>query len=281
MKKNYRRLDINEAIENVYFDEDTINERNYFDLLCFYYQQRNMYDIVLTYEGKDLYPIIKKHKYDKDVSGVIQPWEDIINFKYKKTVNKMKRAFLTVAGIGLIGLTAATDADIDARTVQENSRYIIENFTSPNYDTYAYELDLEKVAMYDDYKEPTEETMFKYTNPFYNSKDYHLVANSNYLANSLDNNKIYVYQIDGELYSTTGEFTSFTYEIDGTPLGVVIPQSFESEEEAYEYLDQYIQYHLHVKEYTNLVYEGSKKVKTYNQLPLIYVDKENDNIRLK
>ena len=283
-KTNYTTIELQDVIK--IDGELNIHECNYYHLVYLYYIYLEDKGIRLTYNNQDLKEYANKYKHVVNNDEDVEDWQIEIDKISKKRLQNTTIAFLiTFCGLfelGNIGL----DSIIYYDCIQKNTNYILDNFTEDTNNDRIPEVDLEKVASYDDYHDPSNNAFYRVTNPFHNIKDYKVVfdrdslkvALTGELFNSLDD--INIIEIDGTIYTVSGSMSRITFESNNIKYRLLTIYTFDESKDMNKQAEDLLKYHFHIKNPTNIEITEHLNTKTFEELPSISVNKETDNIKI-
>jgi hypothetical protein len=155
MKKiNYTTIELKDVIK--IDGELNIHERNYYHLVYLYNIYLEDKGIRLTYNNQDLKEYAYQYKHVVNNDEDLEDWQKEIDKISKKRLQNTTIAFL-IAFCGIFELSnIAIDSIIYYDCIQKNTNYILDNFTDDTNNDMIPEVDLEKVASYDDYLDPSD-----------------------------------------------------------------------------------------------------------------------------
>ena len=234
-------------------------------------------NIELTYNDKNLLDVIDE--LEDKIYDSLPKWED----KARKIIKKDRKEQLlgtTLSSLIVIGLFGSfTNLCFHEAINVENSEYILENFAEDVDKDGIKEIYTDSLKSFNDYVEPTSFSFYKYTNPLYYISKKDRISDNVSMKQAMENENIEVIKVDDELYSTTGYVSFFTFEKDNSRYLMTTPFHFETKEEALEITEYKL--NQFEAEYSDLDYIATVNVKSIDEIPIIYKDKEDGTVTTK
>ena len=244
------------------------------DVYNIYLEEKNT---KLTYDDRDLKEVIDE--LEDQIYNNLPKWEE----KAKRIIKKDRKEYIlgtTVTSLILLELISSLlNYTIHEVINVNNAEYVLENYAKDIDNDGIKEINTDSLESFDNYIEPTESKVYKYTNPIYQLTTQNRILDNSSLSQAMENENIEVIKVDDEVYSTTGYVSFFTFKKDGYKHLISLPYNFESEEEALEIMGYEIA--RIDSTITDLDYISTLNVKTLDELPTVYKNKTDGTISTK
>ena len=260
-----------------YLNYDVVLERYH----CFNQNLETLYkdalsrNIVLQYHKKDLMKYVNEQKS----SLLDTPSEDELYNGFKKKNNKLfvkKALFRTILFLSLYSLHI-TGKNVKTQETSNviNSILMLNNLSTDSNNDGILEIDTSILNYINEYSDPADEQYFYNTNFVYRLSDYVKISDSVSFDIAMEKLGYDIVEIDGILYSRTGNITKITYNVEQKQYVDYTSLKFNTVEE--------------IKEYLLSVYECDKsdimnvnincsEVRSLEEIPTIKKSKEDGSV---
>ncbi len=253
---------------------DRVNALELIDVYYIYLREKN---IILTYNNKDLLTVVQE--MEQNIYDNLPLWEEkakrIIKKNRKETITGATIASLMMAGL----LGGLTNFSIHEVVNVDNSETILEDYAQDVDHDGIKEIYTDSLENFNDYVEPTEFSLYKYINPFYQLSKNDRISDNISMKQAMENENIEIIKVDDELYSTTGYVSYFTVKKDDDYYLVSYTYNFQTEEEALAVTESFLN-KLDIN-YSDLTYITTEQVKTLDEFPSIYKNKVDGTVSTK
>ena len=270
--KRVKKMELSE-----YLNYDVVLERYH----CFNQNLETLYkdalsrNIVLQYHKKDLMKYVNEQKS----SLLDTPSEDELYNGFKKKNNKLfvkKALFRTILFLSLYSLHITGKNVKTQETSNEiNSILMLNNLSTDSNNDGILEIDTSILNYINEYSDPADEQYFYNTNFVYRLSDYVKISDSVSFDIAMEKLGYDIVEIDGILYSRTGNITKITYNVEQKQYVDYTSLKFNTVEE--------------IKEYLLSVYECDKsdimnvnincsEVRSLEEIPTIKKSKEDGSV---
>ena len=270
--KRVKKMELSE-----YLNYDVVLERYH----CFNQNLETLYkdalsrNIVLQYHKKDLMKYVNEQKS----SLLDTPSEDELYNGFKKKNNKLfvkKALFRTILFLSLYSLHI-TGKNVKTQETSNviNSILMLNNLSTDSNNDGILEIDTSILNYINEYSDPADEQYFYNTNFVYRLSDYVKISDSVSFDIAMEKLGYDIVEIDGILYSRTGNITKITYNVEQKQYVDYTSLKFNTVEE--------------IKEYLLSVYECDKsdimnvnincsEVRSLEEIPTIKKSKEDGSV---
>lgn len=231
--KRTRKMELSE-----YLNYDVVLERYH----CFNQNLETLYkdalskNIVLQYHKKDLMQYISEQKS----SLLDTPSEDELYNEFKKKNNKLfvkKALFRTILFLSLYSLhIAGKNVKTQETSNVINSILMLNNLSTDSNNDGILEIDTSILNYINEYSDPADNQYFYNTNFIYKLSNYIKISDSVSFAIAMEKLGHNIVEIDGILYSRTGNITRITYNVEQKQYVDYTSLKFNTLEEVKEYL---------------------------------------------
>ena len=273
--KRTRKMELSE-----YLNYDVVLERYH----CFNQNLETLYkdalskNIVLQYHKKDLMQYISEQKS----SLLDTPSEDELYNEFKKKNNKLfikKALFRTILFLSLYSLhIAGKNVKTQETSNVINSILMFNNLSTDSNNDGILEIDTELLNYINEYSNPADDKYFYNTNLIYRLSDYIKISDSVSFAIAMEKLGHNIVEIDGILYSRTGNITRITYNVEQKQYVDYTSLKFNTLEEVKEYLSSIYGYE--ETDFMNIT-TSYNEVKTLEEIPTIKKSKEDGSVILE
>lgn len=273
--KKVKKVELSE-----YLNCDIVLERYH----CFNSNLETLYNdalsrnIVLQYHKKDLKQYIEEQK--KSLLESPNEEENYNNFKKKNKRLMIKKAlFRTILFLSLYSFhVVGKDIKIQETSNVINSILMLNNLSKDLNSDGILEIDTSLLNYINKYSDPGDDKYFYNTNIFYRVSDYTQISDSLSFEIAMDKLGYDLIEIDGILYSKTGNITEIRYTINDEQHIEYTSIKFETEKEVIEYLSSIYDYDKN--DILNIIIRKSE-TKKVEEIPTIEKSKEDGTIILK
>lgn len=273
--KRTRKMELSE-----YLNYDVVLERYH----CFNQNLETLYkdalskNIVLQYHKKDLMQYISEQKS----SLLDTPSEDELYNEFKKKNNKLfvkKALFRTIFFLSLYSLhIAGKNVKIQETSNVINSILMLNNLSTDSNNDGILEIDTSILNYINEYSDPADNQYFYNTNFIYKLSNYIKISDSVSFAIAMEKLGHNIVEIDGILYSRTGNITRITYNVEQKQYVDYTSLKFNTLEEVKEYLSSIYGYE--ETDFMNIT-TSYNEVKTLEEIPTIKKSKEDGSVILE
>lgn len=273
--KRVKKMELSE-----YFNYDVVLERYH----CFNQNLETLYkdalskNIVLQYHKKDLMQYISEQKS----SLLDTPSEDELHNEFKKKNNKLfikKALFRTILFLSLYSLHI-TGKNVKTQETSNviNSILMFNNLSTDSNNDGILEIDTELLNYINEYSNPADDQYFYNTNLIYRLSDYIKISDSVSFDIAMEKLGYDIVEIDGILYSRTGNITKITYNVENFRFIDYTSLKFETDKEVRGYLSSIYGYE--ETDFMNIT-TSYNEVKTLEEIPTIKKSKEDGSVILE
>lgn len=273
--RRVRKMELSE-----YLNYDVVLKRYH----CFNQKLETLYNdalsknIVLQYHKKDLMQYINEQKS----SLLDAPSEDELYSEFQKKNNKLvikKALFRTMLFLSLYSLHATgKNVKIQETSNVINSILMINNLSTDSNNDGILEIDTSVLNYINEYSDPADNQYFYNTNFIYKLSDYIKISDSISFDIAMDKLEHDIIEIDGVLYSRTGNITKIVYDIEHEQHIDYTSLKLETEEEIKKYLSSIYEY----KETDIMNFTTSySEVRSLEEIPTIKKSKEDGSVILE
>lgn len=263
-----------------YLNYDVVLERYH----CFNQNLETLYkdalskNIVLQYHKKDLMQYISEQKS----SLLDTPSEDELHNEFKKKNNKLfikKALFRTILFLSLYSLHI-TGKNVKTQETSNviNSILMFNNLSTDSNNDGILEIDTELLNYINEYSNPADDQYFYNTNLIYRLSDYIKISDSVSFDIAMEKLGYDIVEIDGILYSRTGNITKITYNVENFRFIDYTSLKFETDKEVRGYLSSIYGYE--ETDFMNIT-TSYNEVKTLEEIPTIKKSKEDGSVILE
>lgn len=273
--KRTRKMELSE-----YLNYDVILERYH----CFNQNLETLYkdalskNIVLQYHKKDLMQYISEQKS----SLLDTPSEDELYNEFKKKNNKLfvkKALFRTILFLSLYSLhIAGKNVKTQETSNVINSILMLNNLSTDSNNDGILEIDTSILNYINEYSDPADNQYFYNTNFIYKLSNYIKISDSVSFAIAMEKLGHNIVEIDGILYSRTGNITRITYNVEQKQYVDYTSLKFNTLEEVKEYLSSIYGYE--ETDFMNIT-TSYNEVKALEEIPTIKKSKEDGSVILE
>lgn len=273
--KRTRKMELSE-----YLNYDVVLERYH----CFNQNLETLYkdaiskNIVLQYHKKDLMQYISEQK-----SFLLDtPSEDELYNEFKKKNNKLfvnKALFRTILFLSLYSLhIAGKNVKTQETSNVINSILMLNNLSTDSNNDGILEIDTSILNYINEYNNPADDQYFYNTNLIYRLSNYIKISDSVSFDIAMEKLGHDIVEIDGILYSRTGNITKIIYNVENFRFIDYTSLKFETDKEVREYLSSIYGY-----EETNFmnITTSYNEVKTLEEILTIKKSKEDGSVILE
>ena len=273
--KRTRKMELSE-----YLNYDVVLERYH----CFNQNLETLYkdaiskNIVLQYHKKDLMQYISEQK-----SFLLDtPSEDELYNEFKKKNNKLfvnKALFRTILFLSLYSLhIAGKNVKTQETSNVINSILMLNNLSTDSNNDRILEIDTSILNYINEYNNPADDQYFYNTNLIYRLSNYIKISDSVSFDIAMEKLEYDIVEIDGILYSRTGNITKIIYNVENFRFIDYTSLKFETDKEVREYLSSIYGY-----EETNFmnITTSYNEVKTLEEILTIKKSKEDGSVILE
>lgn len=273
--KRVKKMELSE-----YLNYDVVLERYH----CFNQNLETLYkdalskNIVLQYHKKDLMQYISEQKS----SLLDTPSEDELYNEFKKKNNKLfikKALFRTILFLSLYSLHI-TGKNVKTQETSNviNSILMFNNLSTDSNNDGILEIDTELLNYINEYSNPADDQYFYNTNLIYRLSDYIKISDSVSFDIAMEKLGYDIVEIDGILYSRTGNITKITYNVENFRFIDYTSLKFETDKEVRGYLSSIYGYE--ETDFMNIT-TSYNEVKTLEEIPTIKKSKEDGSVILE
>lgn len=273
--KRVKKMELSE-----YLNYDVVLERYH----CFNQNLETLYkdalskNIVLQYHKKDLMKYISEQKS----SLLDTPSEDELYNEFKKKNNKLfikKALFRTILFLSLYSLHI-TGKNVKTQETSNviNSILMFNNLSTDSNNDGILEIDTELLNYINEYSNPADDQYFYNTNLIYRLSDYIKISDSVSFDIAMEKLGYDIVEIDGILYSRTGNITKITYNVENFRFIDYTSLKFETDKEVMGYLSSIYGYE--ETDFMNIT-TSYNEVKTLEEIPTIKKSKEDGSVILE
>ena len=273
--KRVKKMELSE-----YLNYDVVLERYH----CFNQNLETLYkdalskNIVLQYHKKDLMQYISEQKS----SLFDTPSEDELHNEFKKKNNKLfikKALFRTILFLSLYSLHI-TGKNVKTQETSNviNSILMFNNLSTDSNNDGILEIDTELLNYINEYSNPADDQYFYNTNLIYRLSDYIKISDSVSFDIAMEKLGYDIVEIDGILYSRTGNITKITYNVENFRFIDYTSLKFETDKEVRGYLSSIYGYE--ETDFMNIT-TSYNEVKTLEEIPTIKKSKEDGSVILE
>lgn len=273
--KRVKKMELSE-----YLNYDVVLERYH----CFNQNLETLYkdalskNIVLQYHKKDLMQYISEQKS----SLLDTPSEDELYNEFKKKNNKLfikKALFRTILFLSLYSLHI-TGKNVKTQETSNviNSILMFNNLSTDSNNDGILEIDTELLNYINEYSNPADDQYFYNTNLIYRLSDYIKISDSVSFDIAVEKLGYDIVEIDGILYSRTGNITKITYNVENFRFIDYTSLKFETDKEVRGYLSSIYGYE--ETDFMNIT-TSYNEVKTLEEIPTIKKSKEDGSVILE
>ena len=273
--KRVRKMELSE-----YLNYDVVLERYH----CFNQNLETLYkdalskNIVLQYNKKDLMQYINEQKS----SLLDTPSEDELYNEFKKKNNKLfikKALFRTLLFLSLYSLHV-TGKNVKTQEASNviNSILMINNLSTDSNNDGILEIDTSVLNDINEYSDPVDNQYFYNTNFVYRLSDYVKISDSVSFDIAMEKLGYDIVEIDGILYSRTGNITKITYNVEQKQYVDYTSLKFNTVEEIKEYLSNVYEYD---KSDIMEINTSCSEVRILEEIPTIKKSKEDGSVILE
>lgn len=273
--KRVKKMELSE-----YLNYDVVLERYH----CFNQNLETLYkdalskNIVLQYHKKDLMKYISEQKS----SLLDTPSEDELYNEFKKKNNKLfikKALFRTILFLSLYSLHI-TGKNVKTQETSNviNSILMFNNLSTDSNNDGILEIDTELLNYINEYSNPADDQYFYNTNLIYRLSDYIKISDSVSFDIAMEKLGYDIVEIDGILYSRTGNITKITYNVENFRFIDYTSLKFETDKEVRGYLSSIYGYE--ETDFMNIT-TSYNEVKTLEEIPTIKKSKEDGSVILE
>lgn len=273
--KRVKKMELSE-----YLNYDVVLERYH----CFNQNLETLYkdalskNIVLQYHKKDLMQYISEQKS----SLLDTPSEDELHNEFKKKNNKLfikKALFRTILFLSLYSLHI-TGKNVKTQETSNviNSILMLNNLSTDSNNDGILEIDTELLNYINEYSNPADDQYFYNTNLIYRLSDYIKISDSVSFDIAMEKLGYDIVEIDGILYSRTGNITKITYNVENFRFIDYTSLKFETDKEVKGYLSSIYGYE--ETDFMNIT-TSYNEVKTLEEIPTIKKSKEDGSVILE
>lgn len=273
--KRVKKMELSE-----YLNYDVVLERYH----CFNQNLETLYkdalskNIVLQYHKKDLMQYISEQKS----SLLDTPSEDELYNEFKKKNNKLfikKALFRTILFLSLYSLHI-TGKNVKTQETSNviNSILMFNNLSTDSNNDGILEIDTELLNYINEYSNPADDQYFYNTNLIYRLSDYIKISDSVSFDIAMEKLGYDIVEIDGILYSRTGNITKITYNVENFRFIDYTSLKFETDKEVMGYLSSIYGYE--ETDFMNIT-TSYNEVKTLEEIPTIKKSKEDGSVILE
>lgn len=273
--KRVKKMELSE-----YLNYDVVLERYH----CFNQNLETLYkdalskNIVLQYHKKDLMKYISEQKS----SLLDTPSEDELYNEFKKKNNKLfikKALFRTILFLSLYSLHI-TGKNVKTQETSNviNSILMFNNLSTDSSNDGILEIDTELLNYINEYSNPADDQYFYNTNLIYRLSDYIKISDSVSFDIAMEKLGYDIVEIDGILYSRTGNITKITYNVENFRFIDYTSLKFETDKEVRGYLSSIYGYE--ETDFMNIT-TSYNEVKTLEEIPTIKKSKEDGSVILE
>lgn len=273
--KRVKKMELSE-----YLNYDVVLERYH----CFNQNLETLYkdalskNIVLQYHKKDLMQYISEQKS----SLLDTPSEDELYNEFKKKNNKLfikKALFRTILFLSLYSLHI-TGKNVKTQETSNviNSILMFNNLSTDSNNDGILEIDTELLNYINEYSNPADDQYFYNTNLIYRLSDYIKISDSVSFDIAMEKLGYDIVEIDGILYSRTGNITKITYNVENFRFIDYTSLKFETDKEVRGYLSSIYGYE--ETDFMNIT-TSYNEVKTLEEIPIIKKSKEDGSVILE
>ncbi len=273
--KRVKKMELSE-----YLNYDVVLERYH----CFNQNLETLYkdalskNIVLQYHKKDLMQYISEQKS----SLLDTPSEDELHNEFKKKNNKLfikKALFRTILFLSLYSLHI-TGKNVKTQETSNviNSILMFNNLSTDSNNDGILEIDTELLNYINEYSNPADDQYFYNTNLIYRLSDYIKISDSVSFDIAMEKLGYDIVEIDGILYSRTGNITKITYNVENFRFIDYTSLKFETDKEVRGYLSSIYGYE--ETDFMNIT-TSYNEVKTLEEIPTIKKSKEDGSVILE
>lgn len=273
--KRVKKMELSE-----YLNYDVVLERYH----CFNQNLETLYkdalskNIVLQYHKKDLMQYISEQKS----SLLDTPSEDELYNEFKKKNNKLfikKALFRTILFLSLYSLhITGKNVKIQETSNVINSILMFNNLSTDSNNDGILEVDTELLNYINKYSNPADDQYFYNTNLIYRLSDYIKISDSVSFDIAMEKLGYDIVEIDGILYSRTGNITKITYNVENFRFIDYTSLKFETDKEVRGYLSSIYGYE--ETDFMNIT-TSYNEVKTLEEIPTIKKSKEDGSVILE
>lgn len=273
--KRVKKMELSE-----YLNYDEVLERYH----CFNQNLETLYkdalskNIVLQYHKKDLMQYISEQKS----SLLDTPSEDELYNEFKKKNNKLfikKALFRTILFLSLYSLhITGKNVKIQETSNVINSILMFNNLSTDSNNDGILEIDTELLNYINEYSNPADDQYFYNTNLIYRLSDYIKISDSVSFDIAMEKLGYDIVEIDGILYSRTGNITKITYNVENFRFIDYTSLKFETDKEVRGYLSSIYGYE--ETDFMNIT-TSYNEVKTLEEIPTIKKSKEDGSVILE
>lgn len=273
--KRVKKMELSE-----YLNYDVVLERYH----CFNQNLETLYkdalskNIVLQYHKKDLMQYISEQKS----SLLDTPSEDELYNEFKKKNNKLfikKALFRTILFLSLYSLhITGKNVKIQETSNVINSILMFNNLSTDSNNDGILEVDTELLNYINEYSNPADDQYFYNTNLIYRLSDYIKISDSVSFDIAMEKLGYDIVEIDGILYSRTGNITKITYNVENFRFIDYTSLKFETDKEVRGYLSSIYGYE--ETDFMNIT-TSYNEVKTLEEIPTIKKSKEDGSVILE
>lgn len=273
--KRTRKMELSE-----YLNYDVVLERYH----CFNQNLETLYkdalskNIVLQYHKKDLMQYISEQKS----SLLDTPSEDELYNEFKKKNNKLfvkKALFRTILFLSLYSLhIAGKNVKTQETSNVINSILMLNNLSTDSNNDGILEIDTSILNYINEYSDPADNQYFYNTNFIYKLSNYIKISDSVSFAIAMEKLGHNIVEIDGILYSRTGNITRITYNVEQKQYVDYTSLKFNTLEEVKEYLSSIYGYE--ETDFMNIT-TSYNEVKALEEIPTIKKSKEDGSVILE
>ena len=273
--KRVKKMELSE-----YLNYDVVLERYH----CFNQNLETLYkdaiskNIVLQYHKKDLMQYISEQK-----SFLLDtPSEDELYNEFKKKNNKLfvnKALFRTILFLSLYSLhIAGKNVKTQETSNVINSILMLNNLSTDSNNDRILEIDTSILNYINEYNNPADDQYFYNTNLIYRLSNYIKISDSVSFDIAMEKLEYDIVEIDGILYSRTGNITKIIYNVENFRFIDYTSLKFETDKEVREYLSSIYGY-----EETNFmnITTSYNEVKTLEEILTIKKSKEDGSVILE
>ena len=273
--KRVRKMELSE-----YLNYDVVLERyHYFNQnLETLYKDALSKNIVLQYNKKDLMQYINEQKS----SLLDTPSEDELYNEFKKKNNKLfikKALFRTLLFLSLYSFHV-TGKNVKTQEASNviNSILMINNLSTDSNNDGILEIDTSVLNDINEYSDPVDNQYFYNTNFVYRLSDYVKISDSVSFDIAMEKLGYDIVEIDGVLYSRTGNITKITYNVEQKQYVDYTSLKFNTVEEIKEYLSNVYEYD---KSDIMEINTSCSEVRILEEIPTIKKSKEDGSVMLE
>lgn len=273
--KKIKKIELSE-----YLNYDVVLERYH----CFSKSLETLYkdalskNIVLQYHKKDLMQYIDEQKS----SLLDAPSEDELYNEFKKKNNKLiikKALFRTIITLSVYSfLVADKNIKIQETSNVINSILMLNNLSTDSNGDGILEIDTSILDYINEYSDPGDNKYFYNSNFIYRLSDYVKISDSLSFDIAMEKLGHDIVEIDGILYSRTGNITEIGFDIKDFRFIDYTSLKFDTDKEVREYLSTVYGYE--ETDFMNITISYSE-VRRLEEIPTIKKEKEDGDVVLE